>query len=654
MKLTMLVLVCAIILPVGHALTGYDCGRHAPNITTFSLREVAQCESHDTDPEVTNVDLILLQRVDHRPMLVQTCRVKVARRICYCDWQGYASTIEESTYYEPVSREACEEMVAHGRFEFEKIVLRDLLPNATNYRSLTVVGEMESDGDCSGGTYTSNDKVYKKAVVMAKVELDFSERTAQANVDTKEIHLPSGTRCLLASARCIDANQNNAYWIYTPRPTCDFEQYAVLFEGKGVRVSDNITHSPDVYFGNSSKEIQFGLTRVGEFSLCGYKVIRTEHPKLYIAEYAPGRGPPARPGINVEDVILTAYFNTKIQYQGRHIKQQFQNLYRDVLLHRCRLERGVIKNSLLHINSKPDVVAMTIMKRTGYMAVKSGEVAHMIACEPTACKIRHLKECFQEIPVTCRNETFFLKPQSHVMTRAGTPVDCNSILPAVFNIDGVWHQFTPSISRAREPQVLRPMSAPTWHYQDLEGQLESGIYTPKDLERLQEHFLFPAERPALLEEVARRLSDKATTSTSYARFGNLLDRASIEAIADSRLRKLWDGFTQFGIYAAGIMGVITIFHFIKLVIDTLIRGYTLRSLYGWSIHVIGAVWGSVTHLLVTMAHVKERDSNRAPGENPPPHIVTQEPRAPYTTNEEEMVIDIEKRLAAYRSKAGAI
>jgi len=40
---------------------------------------------------------------------------------------------------------------------------------------------------------------------------------------------------------------------------------------------------------------------------------------------------------------------------------------------------------------------------------------------------------------------------------------------------------------------------------------------------------------------------------------------------------------------------------IKLIVDTIIHGYALHSVYSWSLHLIGAVWSSVTHLLLHLA-----------------------------------------------------
>ena len=50
-------------------------------------------------------------------------------------------------------------------------------------------------------------------------------------------------------------------------------------------------------------------------------------------------------------------------------------------------------------------------------------------------------------------------------------------------------------------------------------------------------------------------------------------------------------------FGAGIIAIMMIIQFVKLLIDTAIRGYTLHSIYGWSVHILGAIFASITALL---------------------------------------------------------
>ena len=72
----------------------------------------------------------------------------------------------------------------------------------------------------------------------------------------------------------------------------------------------------------------------------------------------------------------------------------------------------------------------------------------------------------------------------------------------------------------------------------------------------------------------------------------------IDKIAESAWRRFWTIFTSFGTTSAGLIGLIIIIRGIKLIVDTIIHGYALHRLFGWSLHLLGAFWDSVTNLLL--------------------------------------------------------
>ena len=86
---------------------------------------------------------------------------------------------------------------------------------------------------------------------------------------------------------------------------------------------------------------------------------------------------------------------------------------------------------------------------------------------------------------------------------------------------------------------------------------------------------------------------------------NLLDEEAIEKIAHSTWIKIWTIFSNFGTVSAGFIGVIIIIRGIKLIIDTIIHGYAIYTVFGWSLHLIGAIWDSVTNLLLHLGRGKQ-------------------------------------------------
>ncbi|KYQ55396.1 hypothetical protein ALC60_05684 [Trachymyrmex zeteki] len=48
---------------------------------------------------------------------------------------------------------------------------------------------------------------------------------------------------------------------------------------------------------------------------------------------------------------------------------------------------------------------------------------------------------------------------------------------------------------------------------------------------------------------------------------------------------------------------------IKLLLDTFIHGYALHSVYGWSVYLVGAIWDSLTQLLLHLGRDRPKKTN---------------------------------------------
>lgn len=138
----------------------------------------------------------------------------------------------------------------------------------------------------------------------------------------------------------------------------------------------------------------------------------------------------------------------------------------------------------------------------------------------------------------------------------------------------------------------------------------SGIYTNEDLNRLREHIMFPVEQPTLIRNFAKAATGQRVPVSGIS-LNHLLDEDALAKITASTTERLWSGFMQFGTATAAIIGIWLVIKAIKVVADTLIHCYALHTMYGWSIHLLGAIFASVTNLLLHLGRIaarKPRDS----------------------------------------------
>ena len=82
----------------------------------------------------------------------------------------------------------------------------------------------------------------------------------------------------------------------------------------------------------------------------------------------------------------------------------------------------------------------------------------------------------------------------------------------------------------------------------------------------------------------------------------------------------------FGSTSAGIIAIFLIAKIIKFGLDTIIHGIALHEIYGFSFHLIGAIWDSLTQLLLHWGNSTDgrtrgkRDGRKEPGSAPTPTL----------------------------------
>ena len=500
-----------VMLSPAAAVVGYDCGGSTLNITTMSLNGIAECKIPMIEPTPTITYIQLLQLSDFTNVEVTQCKVEIDRIIHYCGMHSHNSIVHNGrqVYLHDFDERACLRLQEAGILQLSAAgQIIGLQRNSTTTRSVTMAGAASVDG---GTQYSDPFGTWDNVVVQASVKITLANYDATVSLTTGKIILQSGTHCTLIDGFCIDIDGNSAYWKTEPTDSCNFNRYDVLYEGKATK-----------------------LTTQNQ-SLCGYTLIRTEHPKLFILETQRGESFAVQRKISVSNLDIFPYINSKFIYVEKHVKLQMRNLYKDILTQRCNLERQVLQNALLIAAILPEKFAYALMKGPGYIAVIAGEVAHIIKCVPVECILRRADECYHELPVTYHNESYFLSTTSRMLLRSATQIDCGPTLPALYQIDNTWYRFSPHPIEVPRPQSLQPSSQPTWYYLSIGNLANSGIYSEVDLKNLRNRIMFPAEKPALLNNLARGSVGYNIPAGSISIRG-LLDENTMEHLAESAVK----------------------------------------------------------------------------------------------------------------------
>ena len=86
---------------------------------------------------------------------------------------------------------------------------------------------------------------------------------------------------------------------------------------------------------------------------------------------------------------------------------------------------------------------------------------------------------------------------------------------------------------------------------------------------------------------------------------NYLTEETLSHITERTCNKIIKKYEEYGTISSGIIMTLIIMQLTKMVVDMIIRGYTLQKLYGCSSHLFGSISTSVTHLLVVLNKIND-------------------------------------------------
>lgn len=607
---------------MAHDLVGYDCGGRGLNISRISLLDVGACDIPRKPVNSTTVRIRLYQKKKFDSVRVIQCRVLVRRVITDCGAFSFGRPVAGGIYdyLEDLSREQCENMHNTGVMTMGNgVTITGLLPNSTDSRSITLAGKLTNDGSCKGTQYSDRHATYEDVVVQASLWITLTEYTTTANRANNVLHLKSGVNCVLNKGRCVDNIGGHTFWKDEPVNECKFEQFDKLYDGYAIKMVTPDEEANPIYSAKSN-DTAFSIMGKGNTNICGYIISSTEHPRLFISEMKLdevsikyGLYDRSEQYILTENLDFITYVNAKIVHVERHVRTHMKSLYYELTLQRCLLERKVIQNQLTIASIRPDEFAYNLMEGPGYMAVVTGEIVRLIKCTPVPVTVKRVTTCYLELPVMKDNTTYYLTPKTHILLRKGTEVLCDGAIPSTYKLGNSWYEITPKAFKAERPETLQPTTIPTWKYENPGNLATMGLYTVQELENLNERILFPMEQPAVLNTLARAAAGQEvdTQGITMERF---INEESLANLVDSFWYRAWSKFEIFGNTAAGIIGILLVVRILKGFIDTILQGFALHSVYGWSLKLLGALFTSVTQFLLHMANQDQGTNMRPPTE----------------------------------------
>lgn len=594
-----------------NCLVGYDCGAVNTNITQISLREIGNCEIEMPIVETKNVIIQLLQILEFNSAHTRYCKIKIHRTITKCLWLSRSVPVKGGTvtYIGDITRDQCDLLHETGRFMIGKTIIDSISPNSTTTHAIVFAGTLNSDGKCEGASYADVFGEWDNSIVQGYVTITITDREAPVDIKKNTIQLLDGTVCPINPGRCRDFSGTQAFWNPLPQDSCNFNKYGVLYEGPADKIEDSTGQYGETVYSVTSSDITFALATKHSKILCGYTLIDTEHPKLFILE---GKSEffnkPQR--LDTHNLDLFTYMNSKFVYLEKHFRKQLNYLYYDVLVQRCLLNQQVLLQSQTIALLNPDEFAYNYMNGPGYTALITGEVILLVKCVPVDVKVKRSDNCYKELAVSKEgsNDTLFLSPRTHVLKRVGYQVRCNALMPIMYKIDGQWYNVSPYLTRGLAPYIMKPNTNATWTYLSPYELAKNGIYTQDDLEDFHKAIMSISEQPAMINDMIMVTTGQKTLPEGMSIQG-FFDENAIEKITTKAWTKIWFGFEKVGSVTSSFLGIIILFRIAITIFDVIMQSIALHRVYGWSVYLIGAIFHSITNYLLHSNHWNKTSCN---------------------------------------------
>ncbi|KAJ8667723.1 hypothetical protein QAD02_009386 [Eretmocerus hayati] len=272
----------------------------------------------------------------------------------------------------------------------------------------------------------------------------------------------------------------------------------------------------------------------------------------------------------------------------------------------------------------PDEYAKFIMQAFGYYACVAGEVEYIYKCKPIEAKLIPDNQCYKELPVNVSGNAVFMRPRTKILTNEGNKIRCSNIAPNMYKLDDVWIEMNPYPKKVESPQIFDPEKDLQWRYTDLDKLVSTGLYSSDDIQAWRDNLNFPGKEKAFQYAMAQAVIDGHSIGSKY-RMDDLLNMDIITQAGERVWNRMWGSFKVIGDITSGMLGLWVTFKLLEFLIDSILHGMALHSLYGWSFVLLGACWDSVTAFFLTLK--KEATKTTEKSESPSGDVHSCLPRA---------------------------
>lgn len=305
---------------------------------------------------------------------------------------------------------------------------------------------------------------------------------------------------------------------------------------------------------------------------------------------------------------MIAYINTKLLYLEGHEKEQLEMLYDNLAYQSCLARKQSLETLVITADHSPELFAKAITGQLGFTSVTVGDVVYILECKKVQVFYRSSQSCYKDLPVYYNNKSMFISAQTHTISNLSYEIPCHPIFSSKYLIGDSWFTSGTALTEVPGPSILDPNSNQPWSYDFMEEIGSRGLYTEKDIAQWSDTLLFQRTREAVKENLVN-LAVGYGNKNFDLRYEAFAPENYLKDTAKKWSKTTWDHLSSIGSVGAGLMMIFGAFKLLKMTIETMINGYSLFEVFGWSFKLLGSIFHSITTWLLLKEQKKDISAN---------------------------------------------
>jgi len=258
---------------------------------------------------------------------------------------------------------------------------------------------------------------YKYVQVQATIDILLVEYLAYARLDSpKPIpQLHEDLTCGYEDNYCSDHEGGDIFWTVQPLKDCGKNTLDVLYEGPA-----ELLISPGPYKRRNFTYVMvahgqylFALTLKDEVPFCHLTYYLTDQPRIKImSPNHLGRFFFDKTELAYQNMEMMIYVNTKITYVARELKSDLWKVQADSVVNHCLQEREIMLSQLALIAADPHALPLLKHVNKGQAGIIAGDLLYLFSRAPVPLTVIPTELCYQHLPVSYKNETWYVHRRS--------------------------------------------------------------------------------------------------------------------------------------------------------------------------------------------------------------------------------------------------